>query len=84
MEEQCNKSKFFPCGEYLCLRRENKVFDAISQLEFSSEVWELVFFVTSKVVEKFNDGALATIIGFLFKAASHCRHISEAVRTSNN
>ncbi|GMQ07160.1 hypothetical protein CsSME_00051475 [Camellia sinensis var. sinensis] len=78
MEEQCNKSKFFPCGEYLC------VFDAISQLEFSSEVWELVFFVTSKVVEKFNDGALATIIGFLFKAASHCQHISEAVRTSNN
>ncbi|THG04843.1 hypothetical protein TEA_027820 [Camellia sinensis var. sinensis] len=55
-----------------------RVFDAISQLEFSSEVWELVFFVTSKVVEKFNDGALATIIGFLFKAASHCQHISEA------
>ncbi|KAL7168455.1 hypothetical protein ACSBR2_038819 [Camellia fascicularis] len=55
-----------------------RVFDAISQLEFSSEVWEHVFFVTSKVVEKFNDGALATIIGFLFKAASHCQHISEA------
>ncbi|CAL5397179.1 unnamed protein product [Camellia sinensis] len=56
------------------------VFSVISQLDLSSEVQEHVFFLTSKLVVKSNDGALATTIGFLFKAASHCQHISKAVR----
>ncbi|KAI7979584.1 hypothetical protein LOK49_Contig297G00002 [Camellia lanceoleosa] len=56
------------------------VFSVINQLDLSSEVQEHVFFLTSKLVVKSNDGALATTIGFLFEAASHCQHISKAVR----
>ena len=51
-----------------------------NQLDIDNEVWERLFFVTSELVVELNDEALATTIGFLFKAASHCQHISEAVR----
>lgn len=57
------------------------VFGALSQLECGSEVWERVLFQSLKLLTDSNDEPLAATISFIFKAASHCQHLPEAVRS---
>ena len=57
-----------------------QVFGALSQLECGSEVWERVLFQSFELLTDSNDEPLAATIDFLFKAASQCQHLPEAVR----
>ncbi|KAJ6834290.1 uncharacterized protein M6B38_335460 [Iris pallida] len=56
------------------------VFGALSQLEFGSEVWERVLFQAFELLSDSNDEPLVAAISFIFKAASQCEHLPEAVR----
>lgn len=55
------------------------MFGALSQLECGSEVWERVLFQSFELLTDSNDEPLAATIDFLFKAASQCQHLPEAV-----
>lgn len=57
------------------------VFGALSQLECSSEVWERVLFQSLALLADSNDEPLAATINFILKAATHCQHLPEAVRS---
>ncbi|KAH6782903.1 TRAF-like family protein [Perilla frutescens var. hirtella] len=57
------------------------VFGALSQLECSSEVWERVLFQSLELLADSNDEPLAATVDFVFKAALHCQHLPEAVRS---
>ncbi|KAL9230264.1 hypothetical protein vseg_005639 [Gypsophila vaccaria] len=57
------------------------VFGALSQLECSSEVWEGILFQSVALLADSNDEPLAATINFLFKAATQCQHLPEAVRS---
>ncbi|KAL3655838.1 hypothetical protein CASFOL_000234 [Castilleja foliolosa] len=57
------------------------VFGALSQLECSSEVWERVLFQSLELLGDCNDEPLAATVDFIFKAALHCQHLPEAVRS---
>ncbi|KAK9742243.1 hypothetical protein RND81_03G158200 [Saponaria officinalis] len=57
------------------------VFGALSQLECSSEVWEGVLFQSVALLADSNDELLAATINFLFKAATQCQHLPEAIRS---
>ncbi|CAI9772917.1 unnamed protein product [Fraxinus pennsylvanica] len=57
------------------------VFGALSQLECSSEVWEHVLFQSLELLADSNDEPLAATVDFIFKAALHCQHLPEAVRS---
>ncbi|KAF3447096.1 hypothetical protein FNV43_RR12276 [Rhamnella rubrinervis] len=57
------------------------VFGALSQLECGSEVWERVLFQSFELLTDSNDEPLVATIDFLFKAASQCQHLPEAVRS---
>ncbi|XP_073138267.1 uncharacterized protein [Henckelia pumila] len=57
------------------------VFDALSQLECSSEVWERALFQSLDLLADCNDEPLAVTVDFIFKAALHCQHLPEAVRS---
>ncbi|KAG8375805.1 hypothetical protein BUALT_Bualt10G0138600 [Buddleja alternifolia] len=57
------------------------VFGALSQLECSSEVWERVLFQSLELLADSNDEPLAATIDFIFKAALHCQHLPETVRS---
>ncbi|KAK6162064.1 hypothetical protein DH2020_001905 [Rehmannia glutinosa] len=57
------------------------VFGALSQLECSSEVWERVLFQSLELLADSNDEPLAATMDFIFKAALHCQHLPEAVRS---
>ncbi|KAL8496954.1 hypothetical protein ACS0TY_020584 [Phlomoides rotata] len=57
------------------------VFGALSQLECSSEVWERVLFQSLELLADSNDEPLAATVDFIFKAALHCQHLPEAVRS---
>ncbi|XP_021769368.1 uncharacterized protein LOC110733609 [Chenopodium quinoa] len=57
------------------------VFGALSQLECSSEVWEQVLFQSFALLAESNDEPLAATINFILKAATHCQHLPEAVRS---
>ncbi|KAH9603035.1 hypothetical protein KSS87_004181 [Heliosperma pusillum] len=57
------------------------VFGALSQLECSSEVWEGVLFQSVGLLADSNDEPLAATINFIFKAATQCQHLPEAVRS---
>nr|GLL17342.1 uncharacterized protein LOC109172306 [Ipomoea trifida] len=56
------------------------VFNALSQLECSSDVWERVLFQSFDLLTDCNDEPLAATVDFIFKAAIHCQHLAEAVR----
>lgn len=56
------------------------VIGALSQLEFGSEVWERVLFQAFKLLADSNDEPLAATMSFIFKAASQCQHLPQAVR----
>ncbi|CAH9127329.1 unnamed protein product [Cuscuta epithymum] len=56
------------------------VFNALSQLECSSDVWERLLFQSFHLLIDCNDEPLAATVDFIFKAAIHCQHIPEAVR----
>ncbi|XP_059459860.1 uncharacterized protein LOC132189240 [Corylus avellana] len=57
------------------------VFGAISQLECGSEAWEHVLFQSFELLTGSNDQPLVATIDFIFKAASQCQHLPEAVRS---
>lgn len=57
------------------------VFGALSQLECNSEVWERVLFQSFGLLVDSNDEPLAATVDFIFKAALHCQHLPEAVRS---
>ncbi|PON71341.1 Fanconi anaemia protein FANCD [Parasponia andersonii] len=57
------------------------VFGALSQLECGSEVWERVLLQSFELLTDSNDEPLAATIDFIFKAASQCQHLPEAVRS---
>ncbi|CAI8599607.1 unnamed protein product [Vicia faba] len=57
------------------------VFGALSQLECGSEVWERILFQSFELLTDSNDEALVATIDFVFKAASQCQHLPEAVRS---
>ncbi|XP_010906892.1 uncharacterized protein [Elaeis guineensis] len=56
------------------------VFDALGQLEFGSEVWERVLFQAFELLTDSNDEPLVAAMSFVFKAASQCHHLPQAVR----
>ncbi|PRQ26713.1 putative ubiquitinyl hydrolase 1 [Rosa chinensis] len=57
------------------------VFGALSQLDCGSEVWERVLSQSLEFLSDSNDEPLAATIDFIFKAASQCQHLPEAVRS---
>ncbi|KAI9106664.1 hypothetical protein K1719_022192 [Acacia pycnantha] len=57
------------------------VFAALCQLDCGSEVWEQVLYQSSELLTDSNDELLTETIDFLFKAASQCQHLPEAVRS---
>ncbi|XP_028799097.1 uncharacterized protein LOC114754494 isoform X2 [Neltuma alba] len=57
------------------------VFEALSQLECGSEVWERVLLQSIELLADSNGEPLAATIDFIFKAASQCQHLPEAVRS---
>ncbi|KAF7817264.1 ubiquitin carboxyl-terminal hydrolase 7 [Senna tora] len=80
-----------PLAAYALLERLQKpdaepalripVFGALSQLECDSEVWERLLFQSFDLLTDSNDEPLAATIDFIFKAASQCQHLPEAVRS---
>ncbi|KAL8244505.1 hypothetical protein R6Q59_010763 [Mikania micrantha] len=54
---------------------------ALIQLKCNSEVWERALFQSCHLLEDSNDAPLAATVDFIFKAALHCNHLSEAVRS---
>ncbi|VFQ82358.1 unnamed protein product [Cuscuta campestris] len=58
------------------------VFNALSQLECSSDTWESVLFQSFHLLSGCNDEPLAATVDFIFKAAIHCQHLPEAVRAT--
>ncbi|KAJ8751666.1 hypothetical protein K2173_025825 [Erythroxylum novogranatense] len=56
-------------------------FGALSQLECDSDAWENILFQSFELLADCNDEPLAATINFLFKAASHCQHLPQAVRS---
>ncbi|GLT43653.1 hypothetical protein SLA2020_175890 [Shorea laevis] len=80
-----------PLAAYALLERLKKpdaepalripVFGALSQLECDSEVWGHVLFQSFELLTDSNDEPLAATVDFLFKAASQCQHLPEAVRS---
>ncbi|KAG4392046.1 hypothetical protein GLYMA_04G065500v4 [Glycine max] len=57
------------------------VYGALSQLECGSEVWERILFQSFELLTDSNDEPLTATINFIFKAASQCQHLPEAVRS---
>ncbi|KAJ4850001.1 hypothetical protein Tsubulata_016236 [Turnera subulata] len=57
------------------------VFGALSQLECGSDVWESVLLQSVELLADSNDEPLVATIDFIFKAASQCQHLPEAVRS---
>ncbi|XP_022729174.1 uncharacterized protein LOC111284647 isoform X2 [Durio zibethinus] len=55
------------------------VLEAMSQLQLGIDVWERAFCQASEVVIDLNGEALGAAICLLFKAASQCQHIPQAV-----
>lgn len=56
------------------------VLGALSQLEFGSEVWERVLLQAFELLTESNDEPLVAAMSFVFKAASQCHHLPQAVR----
>ncbi|KAF8393154.1 hypothetical protein HHK36_021395 [Tetracentron sinense] len=56
------------------------VLGALSQLEFGSDVWERVLFQASKLLTDSNYEQLAATMSFIFKAASQCQCLPQAVQ----
>lgn len=56
-----------------------QVFGALSQLDCGSEVWERVLLQSFELLTESNDEPLAATLDFIFKAASQCQHLPEAV-----
>lgn len=56
-----------------------QVFGALSQLEFGSEVWERVLLQAFEFLTDSNDEPLVAAMSFVFKAASQCHHLPQAV-----
>ena len=57
----------------------SQVLSALSQLEFGSDVWERVLFQAFEILTDSNDEPLVAAMSFVFKAASQCQHLPQAV-----
>ncbi|CAL9091809.1 unnamed protein product [Musa acuminata var. zebrina] len=56
------------------------VFGTLGQLEFGSEVWERILYKTFELLMDCSDEHLVAAMSFVFKAASQCQHLPQAVR----
>ena len=56
-----------------------KVFGALGQLEFGSEVWERILYQAFELLTDSSDEPLVATMSFVFKAASQCQHLPQAV-----
>ncbi|CAO2039635.1 unnamed protein product [Urochloa humidicola] len=56
------------------------VFGALSELEFESDIWKQASVHAFELLSDSNDEPLVTAITYVLKAASHCQHLSLAVR----
>nr|TKW40281.1 hypothetical protein SEVIR_1G235800v2 [Setaria viridis] len=56
------------------------VFGALSELEFESDIWKQASVHALELLSDSNDEPLVTAITYVLKAASHCQHLSLAVR----
>ncbi|CAH2060983.1 unnamed protein product [Thlaspi arvense] len=80
-----------PVAAYALLERLQKpeaepalrvpVYNALSQLECDNEVWEHILLQSFELLSDSNDEYLMATIHFIFKTASQCQHIPEAVRS---
>lgn len=73
---------FFYCDFFSMLTYDAsvwQVFGALSQLECGNDVWERVLLQSLELLSDSNDELLAATIDFVFKAASQCQHLPEAV-----
>ncbi|CAL9753797.1 unnamed protein product [Musa acuminata subsp. burmannicoides] len=57
-----------------------QVFGALGQLEFGSEVWERILYQAFELLTDSSDEPLVATMSFVFKAASQCQHLPQAVR----
>ncbi|CAN8284245.1 unnamed protein product [Cochlearia groenlandica] len=57
------------------------VYNALSQLECDNEVWEHVLLQSFDLLSDSNEESLVATIHFIFKTASQCQHLPEAVRS---
>ncbi|KAJ4890624.1 TRAF-like family protein [Raphanus sativus] len=57
------------------------VFNALSQLDCDSEVWEHILLQSFELLSNSNGESLVAAIHFIFKTASQCQHLPEAVRS---
>jgi len=56
-----------------------QVYNALSQLECDSEVWEDILSQSFELLSDLNEESLVAAIHFTFKTASQCQHLPEAV-----
>ncbi|KFK32582.1 hypothetical protein AALP_AA6G262000 [Arabis alpina] len=57
------------------------VYNALSQLECDSEVWEHILLQSFELLSDSNEESLLATIHFIYKTASQCQHLPEAVRS---
>ncbi|OEL27172.1 hypothetical protein BAE44_0011808 [Dichanthelium oligosanthes] len=58
----------------------SRVFGALSELEFESDIWKEASVHALELLSDSNDEPLVTAITYVLKVASHCQHLSLAVR----
>ena len=56
-----------------------QVYNALSQLDCDSEVWEHILLQSFELLSDSNGESLVAAIHFIFKTASQCQHLPEAV-----
>ncbi|XP_019082713.1 PREDICTED: uncharacterized protein LOC104705038, partial [Camelina sativa] len=56
------------------------VYNALSQLECASEVWECILLKSYELLSNSNEESLVATIPFILKTASKCQQLPEAVR----
>lgn len=73
---------FFGLHFIICFLH-SQVLVALSQLEFGSDVWERVLLQAFRLLTDSKDEPLAASISFVFKAATQCQRLSQAVYFSS-
>nr|CAB3450363.1 unnamed protein product [Digitaria exilis] len=58
----------------------SRVFGALSELEFESDIWKQASVHALELLSDSNDEALVAAITYVLKVASHCQHLALAVR----
>ena len=56
-----------------------QVYNALSQLDCDTEVWEHILFQSLELLNDSDEESLVAAIHFIFKTASQCQHLPGAV-----